>query len=92
MSLADRTRGSAGSEAGANIAAMRARNVKFIADYFHDGLWRSVEIYAADFEDAEVICKAHNLRLAGEYIATIPVVGGSWLPNFIVRLRNWLIL
>lgn len=66
------------------------RTTKFLADYYHDGSWWSVEFYAADFEDAEVICKAHNLRLVGEHIATILAVSGSWLPNLIIGARNWL--
>lgn len=64
------------------------RNKKFLASYYHDGSWWCVDFYAADFDDAETICKAHNLRLDGEHVMTIPAVTGSWLPNFIIRLRN----
>ena len=64
------------------------RNTRFLASYYHDGSWWVVDIYAADFDDAEVICKAHNLRLDGEHVMTIPAVGGSWLANLIIRLGN----
>lgn len=62
---------------------------KFLAQYYHRGKWFCTDFYADSWEDAEAICKAHSFKLDGEHIATIPVVvGGSWLPNFIVRLRN----
>lgn len=64
------------------------RNTKFLAEYYHDGSWWSVHFFAADFDDAEVICKAHNFRLLGEHKMTIPAVTGAWLPNLIIRLRN----
>lgn len=64
------------------------RDKKFLAQYFHDGSWWGLEFYADDFEDAEVICRAHNLKLLGEHQITIPAIGGSWLPNLIVRFRN----
>lgn len=64
------------------------RNKKFLASYFHDGAWWCLDFYAADFDDAETICKAHNLRLDGEHMMTIPATPGTWLPNLIVRLRN----
>ena len=64
------------------------RNTGFLAQYFHDGSWWSVEFYANDFEDAEVICRAHNLKLLGEHKVTIPAGGGSWLPNAIIWIRN----
>jgi hypothetical protein len=67
---------------------MTERNTKFLAEYFHDGSWWSVELFAADFNDAEVICKAHNLKLLGEHKMTIPAAGGTWLPNVIIWLRN----
>lgn len=66
------------------------RNTKFLARYFHDGSWWCVELYASDFDDAQAICDAHNLQLDGEHVMTIPVVVGSWLPEWIVRARNWL--
>ncbi len=39
------------------------RNKKFLASYYHDGSWWGSEFYAADFDDADVICKKLNLRL-----------------------------
>lgn len=45
-------------------------------------------MFAADFADAEVICKAHNLKLLGEHKMTIPAAGGAWLPNAIIWIRN----
>ena len=64
------------------------RQTKFLAEYFHDGSWWSVEFFASDFDDAEVICKAHNLKLLGEHKMTIPAIAGGWLPSLIIRLRN----
>jgi hypothetical protein len=64
------------------------RNKKFLAEYFHDGSWWSLEFYASDFDDAAVICKAHNLKLLGEHKMTIPVGHGAWLANVIIRVRN----
>lgn len=64
------------------------RNKKFLARYFHDGSWWCLEFFAADFDDAEIICRAHNLQLDGEHVMTIPAGTGSWLPNLITWLRN----
>jgi len=69
---------------------LTTRTTKFLASYYHDDSWWSIEFFAADSADAETICKAHNLRLDGEHVATIPAVGGSWLPRLVVRVRNWL--
>lgn len=66
------------------------RNTKFLAEYYHDGSWWGLHFFATDFEDAEVICRAHNLKLLGEHKMTLPAVGGAWLPNLIIRLRNLL--
>lgn len=63
------------------------RNKKFLASYYHDGSWWCLDFYAAGFDDAETICRAHNLRLDGEHVITIPA-GGSWLPNAIIWIRN----
>jgi hypothetical protein len=65
------------------------RNKKFLARYYYDGSWWCIDFYAADFDDAESICNAHNLQLDGEHVMTIPAVGGTWLlPNLIIRIRN----
>ncbi len=64
------------------------RNKKFLVSYYHDGSWWGIELFAADWQDAEVICKAHNLTLDGEHVATIPAGAGAWLPNLIIRIRN----
>lgn len=64
------------------------RHTKFLAEYYHDGSWWSVELFAADFDDADTICKAHNLKLLGEHKMTIPAIGRGWLPNLIIRVRN----
>ena len=63
---------------------------KFLARYYHRGSWWCINFFALDFDDAEAICRAHNLQLDGEHMMTIPAVGGSWLPNLIIRFRNWL--
>jgi hypothetical protein len=68
----------------------RKRATKFLASYYHDGSWWTLEFFAADMADAEVICKAHSLQLDGEFIAAIPAVSGAWFPNFIIWLRNWI--
>ena len=64
------------------------RTKKFLASYYHDGSWWGIHFFAEDFDDAETICKAHNLRLDGEHIVTIPASTGAWFPNLIIRLRN----
>lgn len=61
---------------------------RFLADYFHDGAWWGVDIYAYDFPDAEVRCKKLGLKFLGEHQMTIPAGTGPWLPNLIIRLRN----
>ena len=61
---------------------------KFLGRYYHRGHWFRFDFYADNFEDAEAICKAHSLKLDGEWVVTIPAVTGSWLPNLLVRLRN----
>jgi hypothetical protein len=63
---------------------------KFLATYYHRGARFGLEFYAADFADAEEICKAHSLALDGEHVMTIPTVSGTWFPNLIIRLRNWI--
>lgn len=67
---------------------MTKRNTKFLARYFHDGAWWTLELYASDFDDAQAICDAHNLQLDGQHMMTIPVMAGSWLPNPITRIAN----
>lgn len=61
---------------------------RFLAEYFHDGGWWGVDIYAYDFDDAETRCRKLSLRLLGEHKMTIPAATGSWLPNLVIRLRN----
>lgn len=61
---------------------------RFLAEYFHDGAWWGIDIYAYDFDDAETRCRKHSLKLLGEHKATIPSVTGSWLPNLIIHIRN----
>lgn len=63
---------------------------RFLAEYFHDDAWWGMDIYAYDFDDAEVRCRKLGLKLLGEYKMTIPAVTGSWLPNLILRVRNFL--
>lgn len=72
------------------ISPKKERLKKFLATYYHDGDRYGVEIFAHDFYDAESICKAHNLVLDGEHMMSIPAAVGSWLPNLIMRLRNFL--
>lgn len=61
---------------------------RFLAEYYHDGGTWGIDIYAYDFDDAEVRCKKLGLQLLGEHKMTIPAVGGAWLPNLIIRVRN----
>lgn len=61
---------------------------KFLASYYHRGSWWIVEFFADDFDDADTICRAHNLRLDGECIAKIPALTGVWFPNLIIRIKN----
>lgn len=63
---------------------------KFLARYYHRGSWWCVEFFALDFDDAEAICCVHNLQLDGEHMMSIPATMGAWLPNLIVRVRNFL--
>lgn len=66
------------------------RNKKFLAQYFHDGSWWSVDIYAIDFADAEAICKKLNLQLDGEHIMTIPACAGAGIfVKTICAIRNF---
>jgi len=66
------------------------RDTKFLAQYFHDGSWWSVTIYAADHDDAEIICKKLGLQLDGELIATIPgYPGAGWIANAVCAIRNF---
>lgn len=62
---------------------------KFLARYYHRGSWWGIDIFAVDWDDAEAICRAHNLQLDGEYMMTIPAITGGWLPSLICRIRNW---
>jgi hypothetical protein len=61
---------------------------RFLAEYFHDDAWWTVDIYAYDFADAETRCKKLSLKLLGEHKMTIPATGRSWLPTLIIRFRN----
>ncbi len=63
---------------------------RFLAEYFHDDAKWMVDIYAYDFDDAEVRCRKLGLQLLGEHQMTIPAVGGSWIPSLIVKVRNWI--
>lgn len=61
---------------------------RFLANYYHDGAWWTLNIYAYDFDDAEVRCKKLNAQLLGELKMSIPAVTGSWLAKAICWLRN----
>lgn len=61
---------------------------RFLAEYFHDDAWWSVDIYAYGFSDAEIRCRKLSLRLLGEHQFTIPATGGRWIPNLIIRFQN----
>lgn len=61
---------------------------RFLAEYFHDGATWMIDIYAYDFNDADIRCKKLSLRLLGEHQMTIPAGTGAWLPNLIIWLKN----
>jgi hypothetical protein len=72
------------------VAGVNTRDTKrFLADYYHDDAWWLISVYAYDFDDAEVRCKKLGLRLLGEHQLAIPAASGAWLPNLIVRVRNF---
>lgn len=62
---------------------------RYLARYFHENSWYGVDVYATSFHEAEIICRAHNLQLDGEHMATIPAFAGAWLPNLILWIRNY---
>lgn len=47
-----------------------------------------IDIYAYDFNDADIRCKKLSLRLLGEHQMAIPAGTGAWLPNLIIWLKN----
>ena len=55
-----------------------------------DGAWYGGSIPAATWDDAKDVCRRLGWRLDGEYVTTLPVTVGPWLPNIIVRVRNWM--
>lgn len=74
-----------------NASRQNERTKRFLARYYHDGAWWSIDVYAYDFDDAESRCGKLGLQLDGEHVMTIPAVGkSSWLPNLIIRVRNLL--
>ncbi len=63
---------------------------RFIAQYFHDGGWWAVDIYAYNWQDAETRCRRLNLQLNGEHVMTIPAGPGvGWIMNLICAVRNF---
>lgn len=58
---------------------------KFLGRYYHRGHWFTFDFYATDFEDAEAICRAHNLKLDGEWVGLCLI--NAETPSFASKIR-----
>jgi hypothetical protein len=62
---------------------------EFCCEYYHDGVWWSLNLHAYDWQDAEARAKKlGNLKVMGELVMTIPAGAGAWFPNLLCRIAN----
>jgi hypothetical protein len=62
---------------------------RYVASYYHDGLWWRLDVYAYDWNDADARCKKLGARLDGEFVCAIPgSVKARPLVDWMCRLRN----